>query len=126
MRVFAYKNAAGKALGVMTDDTRFVSVADVAPDLPSSLMEILAMPDGLDRLRAAMKGRQGKRALSEVALAPFLDRPNAMWALALNFKTHIKETGLTTSMQHPHAFIRTAASYVCAGEPILAPPEEMV
>jgi 2-keto-4-pentenoate hydratase/2-oxohepta-3-ene-1,7-dioic acid hydratase in catechol pathway len=125
MRVFAFQDAGNRALGVMTSDTHFLDLAAAAPDLPRSLIEVLAMPNGLDRLRAALQGRVGKRALSEVVLLPFLDRPNAMWALALNFKTHIKETGLTTSRQHPHAFLRTAASYVGSGEPILAPPAEM-
>jgi hypothetical protein len=40
--------------------------------------------------------------LSSVAIKPFLDRPNALWALALNFKSHIAETGLVTSRDYPH------------------------
>lgn len=48
-----------------------------------------------------------------------------MWALALNFKTHIAETGLQTNHDYPHLFLRTAASYVGASEPIVAPPESV-
>ena len=68
--------------------------------------------DGLARLQQAAHGRQGDRALADFTLKPFLDRPNAMWALALNFKSHIAETGLKTSSEFPHLFMRTAASYV--------------
>jgi 2-keto-4-pentenoate hydratase/2-oxohepta-3-ene-1,7-dioic acid hydratase in catechol pathway len=58
-------------------------------------------------------------------LRPFLDRPNALWALALNFKSHIAETGLTTSREFPQVFLRTVASYVGQDEPLLCPPAEI-
>jgi 2-keto-4-pentenoate hydratase/2-oxohepta-3-ene-1,7-dioic acid hydratase in catechol pathway len=61
-------------------------------------------------------------ALHDVNVKPFLECPNALWALALNFKTHIAETGLTTSLEYPHVFLRTAASYVGHGEHLLCPP----
>src|SRR5271167_3947366 len=65
----------------------------------------------------------GSRRLASVTLKPFLDRPNALWALALNFKTHIEETGLTTSRDFPHVFLRIASSYVGHGEALRCPPD---
>ena len=123
MKIIAYAEAGHTALGVVTSATHFVAVADIAPDLPASLIAILEQEDGLARLQKAAQGREGDRLLASVTLKPFLDRPNAMWALALNFKSHIAETGLQTSMEFPHLFMRTAASYVGGGEPIVAPPE---
>ena len=123
MKIIAYAESGHTALGVVTSSTHFVAVADIAPDLPASLIAILEQEDGLARLRKAAHGREGDRLLASVTLKPFLDRPNAMWALALNFKSHIAETGLQTSMEFPHLFMRTAASYVGGGEPIVAPPE---
>ena len=125
MKIIAYVDNGRTALGLMTGETEFVSVADIAPDLPCDLIGILALEGGLDRLRAAASGQEGRRALAEVTLKPFLDRPNALWALALNFKSHIEETGLPTSREFPHLFLRTVASYVGAGEPILAPPADV-
>lgn len=125
MRIIAYQSGTGTALGVMDGTDSFIPLADAAPDLPSDLVAILEMPDGLDRVRAAVAGRTGTQALAEARLKPFLGRANALWALALNFKTHIEETGLTTSRLHPHLFLRTAASYVGHGEPILAPHEDV-
>ena len=122
MKIIAYAEGAQIALGVLTGARQFVPLAEVAPDLPASLVEILSLPDGLDRVRRATASVTGGRDLESVRLKPFLDRPNAMWALALNFKSHIHETGLQTSNNFPHLFLRTAASYVGAGEPILAPP----
>jgi len=123
MKIIAYAEAGRIALGVVTSPTHFLAVADIAPDLPASLIAILEQDDGLTQLQQAVQGRQGDRVLADVTLKPFLDRPNAMWALALNFKSHIAETGLQTSMEFPHLFMRTVASYVGPDEPILAPPE---
>jgi 2-keto-4-pentenoate hydratase/2-oxohepta-3-ene-1,7-dioic acid hydratase in catechol pathway len=125
MKIIAFADAGRTALGVVTSPTHFLAVADVAPDLPPSLISILERKDGLMQLRQATEGRHGNRLLADVTLKPFLDRPNAIWALALNFKSHIAETGLQTSSTYPHLFMRTAASFVGAGEPILAPQESI-
>ena len=106
MKIIAYAETGRTALGIVTSPTHFFAISDIAPDLPSSLISILEQEDGLTRLRRAAEGRQGDRALADVTLKPFLDRPNAMWALALNFKSHIAETGLQTSSEFPHLFMR--------------------
>ncbi|MGU7782116.1 fumarylacetoacetate hydrolase family protein [Burkholderia sp. PU8-34] len=123
MKIIAYLDAGRTALGVVTSPTHFIAVADVAPDLPADLIALLERDGGLAHLREATEGRTGDRALADVTLKPFLNRPNAMWALALNFKSHIAETGLQTNSDYPHLFLRIPASYVGAGEPIVAPPE---
>jgi 2-keto-4-pentenoate hydratase/2-oxohepta-3-ene-1,7-dioic acid hydratase in catechol pathway len=123
VKIIAYSEGGPTALGVVTDAEHFVPVAQIAPDLPDDLIALLTLEDGLDRLRQAADGVRGARAIAEVTLKPFLERPNALWALALNFKSHIEETGLPTSREYPHLFLRTAASYVGAGEAIEAPPE---
>jgi 2-keto-4-pentenoate hydratase/2-oxohepta-3-ene-1,7-dioic acid hydratase in catechol pathway len=124
MKIIAYSDGGRSRLAVVTSPARAVAVAQVAPNLPDDLIALLGSPDGLDRLRAAVSGRDGDLEPDSLALRPFLGRPNAFWALALNFKSHIEETGLTTSREYPHMFLRTAASYVGAGEAILAPPPE--
>ena len=121
MKIIAYADGDATRLGVVTDADHFIAVADIAPELPERLIDMLALQDGLVRLCAAAEGRRGGRALAGVRFKPFLDRPNAIWALALNFRSHIKETGLQTSREHPHLFLRIAASFVGAGEAILAP-----
>ncbi|MDE2411634.1 MAG: fumarylacetoacetate hydrolase family protein [Sphingomonadales bacterium] len=125
MKIFAFDDSGRSRLGVMTSDTHFVALADVAPEFPDSLIAILDNDNGLDRVEQAVAGVIGDRALADVRRIAFLDRPNAIWALGLNFKTHIRETGLTTSDKYPHAFLRTAASLVGADEPLRAPSEDV-
>lgn len=121
MKIVAYSQQGVPALGVLTGDGSILPVAEVAPNLPATLPALLEAPDGLATLATAVEGKSGTLSLTSVHLEPLVGRTNALWALALNFKTHIEETGLTTSREHPHLFLRTPWSYVGAEEPIVAP-----
>ncbi|WOF42994.1 fumarylacetoacetate hydrolase family protein [Sphingopyxis indica] len=126
MRLLAYEDATTeRALGVSADGRTFHSVASLAPDLPSNISGLLGLDGALGRLGSLLAAAGPGRPLSAVRLRPFLGRSNALWALALNFKTHIAETGLTTSLEYPHLFLRIASSYVGSGEALLAPPESV-
>lgn len=126
MRLLAFRDAdTDRALGVSADGVTFHAVAALAPELPNRIDLLLGSDGALARLAGLLAAAGTGRNLAEVKLLPFLGRANAFWALALNFKTHIAETGLTTSLDYPHLFLRTAASYVGSGEPILAPPENI-
>lgn len=125
MKIVAYQIKGLRGLGVVDQRDTIIPLSEADPELPADLIRILEMPDGLDRIRQAVTGRTGSVALSEVELRPFLGRPNAMWALALNFKTHIAETGLTTSPDYPHIFLRTGASFVGHGEALHCPPPDV-
>lgn len=109
----------------MVDETQFIELREVAPALPLSVLGILALGEGLEPVRRAVQARKPTLSLAEVTHKPLLDHPNALWALALNFKSHIAETGLTTSREYPQVFLRTAASYVGHGERLLCPPPEI-
>jgi 2-keto-4-pentenoate hydratase/2-oxohepta-3-ene-1,7-dioic acid hydratase in catechol pathway len=122
MRIITYRNAGEPRLGVLTGAATFVAVHECDPSLPHTLDDLLQLPEGLARLRAAVHGVAGDRRLSDVALELPIQRPHAFWALALNFKTHIEETGLTTSAEFPQIFLRVPASFVAPGAPLVAPP----
>src|SRR5215469_10178663 len=125
MRIISYIEADVPWIGVVTDAESFIAVADSAPALPTNLRALLSMPDGLARLKDAVAGKRGTRSLASVSLLPVIPDPQVTWALALNFKTHIEETGLTTSKEFPHLFIRTPASVVGHNQPLLCPPSEV-
>jgi len=125
MKIIRYEHRGQSGIGVMADDRRFIGLLEAAPQLPPTLLGIMALGDGLEPVRRAVQGREPNLSIAAVTLRPFLDRPNALWALALNFKSHIAETGLTTSREFPQVFLRTVASYVGQDEPLLCPPAEI-
>jgi 2-keto-4-pentenoate hydratase/2-oxohepta-3-ene-1,7-dioic acid hydratase in catechol pathway len=121
MRIIACRIGDKDTLGIMKGEDDFIAVADAAPGLPTDVISLLNLPNGLEMLRQILSAGGTSYSINGAKLRPLLDKPNAMWALALNFKTHIKETGLTTSLDHPHLFLRTAASYVGATDDLEAP-----
>jgi 2-keto-4-pentenoate hydratase/2-oxohepta-3-ene-1,7-dioic acid hydratase in catechol pathway len=125
MRLFQFAEAGQSALGVAVSDAEFVSVSEAAPDLPRDLKSLLALPDGLACARAAASANAPRRHIADAIFLPLIFQPNAIWALALNFKTHIEETGLTTSRAYPHVFLRMPASIVAHNAPLLCPPPEV-
>lgn len=122
MRLISYRHEGRRGVGVMVDGERFVALAKAAPSLPDNLRLILAMPDGLEIARRGAAGRAPDHSLNDVTLDPVIVDPNAIWALALNFQTHLDETGLTTSREFPQIFLRHAASQVGHDQPIHCPP----
>lgn len=109
----------------MTSDTSFVELPIVAPELPGKLVNILSMPNGIEEAAKAVAGQRATASFDEVDLDPVIPEPHAIWALALNFKTHIAETGLTTSPDYPHVFLRVAAAHTGHLQPLKAPPVEI-
>jgi 2-keto-4-pentenoate hydratase/2-oxohepta-3-ene-1,7-dioic acid hydratase in catechol pathway len=121
MRVISYRQGKTHGVGVMVDDKNFVALGDAAPDLPKTLRGILELPDGMQRVRDAAGSKKGVRSLDGVAFDPVIPEPNAIWCLALNYKLHINETGLTTSAKYPQIFLRMPCSQVGHNQPILCP-----
>jgi hypothetical protein len=51
MRIISYSENGAPRIGVVTDADSFIPVAEVAPQLPTTLRALVALPDGLARLR---------------------------------------------------------------------------
>ena len=125
MRIISYLDGGTPSLGVLTSDTTFAAVHELDSKLPRTLDALLAKKKGLAKLADAAKGATGKHKLADAKLAMLLQQPHAFWALALNFKTHIQETGLTTSDVHPQIFLRVPWSFVPPNAPLVAPPPDV-
>jgi 2-keto-4-pentenoate hydratase/2-oxohepta-3-ene-1,7-dioic acid hydratase in catechol pathway len=120
MRLVSYHTRDDVGVGVMVDDWRFVALNRAAPELPSSLRGIIEA-GALGAAAAAAEGREPDYRFDQVALDPVIPDPHAIWALALNFKAHIEETGLTTSREFPQIFMRMPCSQVGHLEPLWCP-----
>ena len=122
MRLVSYRSGEEVGVGVMVDDTSFVALPKAAPELPRTLRAILEIGDAaLDEAHAATDGKAADYAFDDVVLDPVVPEPQAIWALALNYKGHIEETGLTTSPDYPHVFLRQPASQVGHLQPMVCP-----
>src|SRR3984885_10400100 len=125
MRIISYLDGGTPSLGVLTSDTTFAAVHELDSKLPRTLDALLAKKKGLPKLTDAAKGANGKHKLADAELAMLLQQPHAFWALALNFKNHIQETGLTTSDKFPQIFLRVPWSFVPPNAPLVAPPPDV-
>jgi len=121
MRLISYRKGNESGVGVMVDDKSFVALPKVVHQLPHRLKALIEMEDGFAKAAAAAKGRKADYSFDEVELDPIIPDPNAIWCLALNYKLHIDETGLTTSAKYPQIFLRMPCSQVGHLQPILCP-----
>jgi 2-keto-4-pentenoate hydratase/2-oxohepta-3-ene-1,7-dioic acid hydratase in catechol pathway len=121
VRLISYRENGRPGIGVMVDDAGFVALPKAAPDLPREMRALIETEGGIARAGAAAKGRTADLRLGDVLLDPIVAAPNAIWCLALNYKLHINETGLTTSAQYPQIFLRMPCSQVGHLQPILCP-----
>jgi len=121
MRLISYRENGRPGIGIMVDDAGFVALPRAAPDLPREMRALIELEGGFAKAAAAAQGRAADLRLADVTLDPVVTVPNAIWCLALNYKLHINETGLTTSAQYPQIFLRMPCSQVGHLQPILCP-----
>jgi 2-keto-4-pentenoate hydratase/2-oxohepta-3-ene-1,7-dioic acid hydratase in catechol pathway len=121
MRVISYRHEGVPGVGVMVTDTEFVALAAAAPELPDTLRAILEVDPDLARVKAATDGRPADMSVAQITFDPVIPDPHATWAVALNYKLHIQETGLTTSMEYPQVFLRMPVCQVGHNHALWAP-----
>jgi 2-keto-4-pentenoate hydratase/2-oxohepta-3-ene-1,7-dioic acid hydratase in catechol pathway len=121
MRLVSYRLKGETGVGVMADDKNFVALPKAAPELPRSLKALIELEGGFAKAAAAARGKKPDLSFGDVDLDPVIPDPNAIWCLALNYKLHINETGLTTSSRYPQIFLRMPCSQVGHLQPILCP-----
>ena len=125
MKVVSYRHQGKHGVGVVSGANGLIALANAAPDLPNDLRRILEIDPALSRVRAAAAGKSADLSLDEIAFDPVIREPHATWALALNYKLHIEETGLTTSPTYPQIFLRMPICQVGHREPLWAPNKKI-
>lgn len=121
MKVVSYRHHGQPGIGVVTGAKGLIALSKAAPDLPGDLRKILEIDPTLEKVRAATAGKSADFSLDDIAFDPVIREPHATWALALNYKLHIEETGLTTSQTYPQIFLRMPISQVGHRQPLWAP-----
>jgi 2-keto-4-pentenoate hydratase/2-oxohepta-3-ene-1,7-dioic acid hydratase in catechol pathway len=121
VRIVSYRRQGKPGIGVVVGSKGVVALSKAAPNLPDDLRKILQLDPALATVRAATAGKAADLSLDDIEFDPVIREPHATWALALNYKLHIEETGLTTSQTYPQIFLRMPICQVGHKVPLWAP-----
>jgi len=121
VKVVSYRHRGQPGVGVVVGERGIIALAKAAPALPEDLRKILQIDPTLAGVRAATAGKSADLSFDDIEFDPVIREPHATWALALNYKLHIEETGLTTSPVYPQIFMRMPISQVGHNMPLWAP-----
>jgi len=120
MRLTSFLLGGQRQLGVRKGD-QFVLVSQIAPDLPTELVDLLARgPKALQQIGAAAQSAPATVAARDVTLLPPTVKAGKILCLGLNYIDHAAEAGMKRP-DHPVVFMRGATSLVAAGQPIVRP-----
>jgi 2-keto-4-pentenoate hydratase/2-oxohepta-3-ene-1,7-dioic acid hydratase in catechol pathway len=124
MRFVSFEDNGRRGLGWVKDSqaTTFVDLAQMAPDLPTDLKALIAMPTGLALAHAAGTNAPSAqhRPLDSVQFLPLLTHPGKIVCMGLNYADHAKEGG-NARPDYPSFFLRGNTSTVGHQQAILRP-----
>ena len=120
MRLISYEKDGSTGIGIMTDETNFVSLSAAAPNLPTSMMGLLNHEGGLAAAEAATAGKSADLSLGDVTLLPVVPDTPVIWAAGVNYLDHAEETGRGTQ-EKPMLFIRTNHGLIAHGDAFVKP-----
>ena len=121
LKVISYHYQGKSGVGVVAGANGVIALSKAAPNLPDDLRKILEIDPTLATVRAATNGKTADLSLNDIEFDPVIREPHATWALALNYKLHIEETGLTTSYEYPQIFLRMPICQVAHKSQLWAP-----
>jgi 2-keto-4-pentenoate hydratase/2-oxohepta-3-ene-1,7-dioic acid hydratase in catechol pathway len=115
MRLITFTHDGREQVGVRAGE-HVIPVAPLAPELPSTLIELLA-GDHLDRLDAELASAGGglsardRIELADVDALPLIPRPGKVICIGRNYAAHAAEGGAETPT-FPEVFFRGATSLI--------------
>jgi 2-keto-4-pentenoate hydratase/2-oxohepta-3-ene-1,7-dioic acid hydratase in catechol pathway len=120
MRLVSFSTHQGPSFGIVRGN----SVIDLGRRLTGRYADLKALiaADAFGEAVQATQGVQGDYPLSELTLLPVIPNPGQIFCVGLNYAEHVKETHREVTEQ-PVIFMRTPASQVGHGQPMLRPPE---
>ncbi len=120
MRLVSFHAADGVRLGVDTE-RGVVDVAEVAPDAPATMRELIAAgPEALERVRSAVGSATDAVPIEELRLAPVVPDPEKIICVGLNYRKHAAEGGMPVPDQ-PIYFAKFRNSLAGSGEEVAIP-----
>lgn len=129
MRIISFIDDRGPHIGVVRDERQVIDLSALDPAAPRTLGALLRSreDDYADLFsRAAGPGSTRESTpestldIAELELLPVVPDPHAIWAVALNYQTHIAE-GSHKRPGFPMMFLRLPLSQVGSGAPLIRP-----
>src|SRR5436190_20301645 len=116
----AMLSTAGGARLVAERDGKFIDLQTADPDLPRTIVEVLAQPIGLVKAKiAAEKGFLAGQFLEGRLMAP-IPSPGKVICIGLNYRDHAAESGMDPPAE-PVVFSKFAQSIVGTDDPVRLP-----
>ncbi|MDN3986939.1 fumarylacetoacetate hydrolase family protein [Zwartia vadi] len=124
MRLFSYQDKSNqKRVGVLKSagSQEFIDLAATDASLPKTLLEIIATPGAMERVKqAAQSPKAVVHTLNGIRFIPLIDRPSKIVCLGLNYADHAAEGGHARP-EYPSFFMRGPSSMVGHLEPMIRP-----
>jgi 2-keto-4-pentenoate hydratase/2-oxohepta-3-ene-1,7-dioic acid hydratase in catechol pathway len=110
----------GIATWGILDHTRVIPARDLAPDLPSTLSELIANEEAFSQLSHCWHERASGingHLLQDLVFLPVIQRPGKVVCLGVNYIDHAKEGGNQIG-DYPAIFLRCSTSLLAHGAPL--------
>ncbi|MBT0959349.1 fumarylacetoacetate hydrolase family protein [Alphaproteobacteria bacterium KMM 3653] len=95
------------------------NLTDLLPDVGTDLARLVASPELMAQAKSLV-GNGGAIAVEDITPALPIEKPTAVLCMGLNYIEHIKEGGYDIP-DYPAMFVRTNASIMAAGAPMVRP-----
>jgi 2-keto-4-pentenoate hydratase/2-oxohepta-3-ene-1,7-dioic acid hydratase in catechol pathway len=128
MRLFTYypnpSNKQETKVGIFKDASQkeFIAPLEVDPGLPVSLLEIIASPAAMKRVKEIHdQANLSWKLADEIAFAPVIPKPEKIVCMGLNYADHAKEGGHDRP-EYPSFFMRVPSSLLGHQQAMIVPP----
>jgi 2-keto-4-pentenoate hydratase/2-oxohepta-3-ene-1,7-dioic acid hydratase in catechol pathway len=118
MRLVTYKHGESELVGAIAPGGDVIDIT--VAGLPTTMIELLALPDGIEAARKFCGSANVTLPISEVQLRAPVPRPGKVLAIGLNYRDHAEESGQPIP-QRPVVFAKANTCIVGPGDAILMP-----
>ena len=96
MRLISFNHSGRRGVGIMTSDTEFIDLSKASPNMPTNMRALIGLGDAWQqRVEQAIRGKAADYSIDDIVFEPVVIEPHTTWAVALNYKAHQEETGLS-------------------------------
>lgn len=118
MRLVTYRCGESTLVGAIAANGDVIDLT--VEGLPTTMIEILAMPDGIDLVRKFCESANVTVPIADVEIQAPLPRPGKVLAIGLNYRDHAEESGQPIP-QRPVVFSKASTCIVGPGDAIHIP-----